>query len=127
MVGTYALSSGYYEAYYRKAQQVRTLLKKDYDEKFREFDFFIAPVSPVLPFKVGENMDDPLKMWLVDAFTVTIPPAGIPGLAIPCGFSKSGLPIGMQLIGPMNSEQLLFQVAYQYQKVTNYHLQKPKI
>jgi len=127
MVGTYALSSGYYDAYYQKAQQVRTLLKQDFERKFQEYDLLIAPVSPVLPFKVGENMDDPLKMWLVDAFTVTINPSGIPSLAIPCGFSDSNLPIGMQIIGPMNSEKLLLQLANQYQSITDWHLRKPRI
>ena len=102
-------------------------LKQDFERKFQEYDLLIAPVSPVLPFKVGENMDDPLKMWLVDAFTVTINPSGIPSLAIPCGFSDSNLPIGMQIIGPMNSEKLLLQLANQYQSITDWHLRKPRI
>lgn len=127
MVGTYALSSGYYDAYYQKAQQVRTLLKQDFEKKFQKYDLIIAPVSPVLPFKIGENTDDPLKMWLMDAFTVTINPSGIPSLAIPCGFSKSNLPIGMQIIGSMFSEKLLLQVANQYQKNTNWHEKRPQL
>lgn len=127
MVGAYALSAGYYDAYYNKAQQVRTLLRKDFEEKFKDYDCIVAPVSPVLPFKIGENTDDPLKMWLVDAFTVTINPSGIPSLAVPCGFAKNGLPIGMQLIGPMYSEELLLQIAYQYQKITDWHLKRPQL
>lgn len=127
MLGTYALSAGYYEAYYKKAQQVRRLIKEDFEKAFEKVDVIIAPVSPVLPFQIGERTDSPLQMWLADIFTVTINPAGIPALALPCGFSKEGLPIGMQIIGPQFSEKLLLRVGYAFEQATGWHKKKPKI
>ena len=121
MLGTYALSAGYYEAYYKKAQKVRTLLKKDFEKVFEKVDLLIAPVSPFPAFNIGEKAKDPLKMWLADIFTVTINPAGIPSLALPCGFSSRNLPLGFQLIGPQLSEKLLFQAGFMYQSRTNWH------
>lgn len=127
MLGTYALSSGYYEAYYKKAMQVRTLLKADFDKVFAKVDCLFAPVSPFPAFAIGEKSQDPLAMWLADVYTVTINPAGVPALAVPCGFTNDNLPIGMQIIGPQFSEQLLFQVGHAYQKLTDYHQRRPKL
>ncbi|MFC1780148.1 Asp-tRNA(Asn)/Glu-tRNA(Gln) amidotransferase subunit GatA [Patescibacteria group bacterium] len=127
MLGTYALSAGYIDAYYKKAMQVRTLLKREFDEAFKRVDVILAPVAPTPPFKIGEHTDDPLAMWLEDAFTVTLNPTGCPGLAIPAGFSKSGLPIGMQLIGPQFSEDLLFKLGYHFQNATDFHERRPEI
>lgn len=127
LLGTYALSAGYYDAFYKKAMQVRTLIKKEFDEAFKRVDVILAPVAPTPPFKVGLHEGDPLSMWLEDAFTVTLNPTGCPGLALPAGFSKSGLPIGMQLIGPQFSEDLLFRLGYHFQKKTDFHKKLPSL
>ncbi|MFZ5366407.1 MAG: Asp-tRNA(Asn)/Glu-tRNA(Gln) amidotransferase subunit GatA [Patescibacteria group bacterium] len=130
MLGTYALSAGYYEAYYLKAMQVRTLIKKDFDEAFKKVDVLLAPVSPTPPFKLGEKVDDPLQMYLSDIFTVTANLAGIPGLAIPAGFidsSTGSLPVGIQILGPQFSEELLFQVGYAYEQETKWHKRRPPL
>lgn len=127
MIGTHALSMGYYDQYYLKAQKVRTLIKKDYEKGFKKCDVLVAPVSPTPPFGIGEKVDDPLEMYLADAYTVAINPAGIPSLALPCGFSKDNLPIGMQIIGPQFSEDLLFRVGYAYEKETDWHKRKPNL
>ncbi len=119
MLGTYTLSSGYYEAYYLKAMQVRTLIKKDFDEVFKKVDVLLTPVSPTLPFKRGEKIADPLQMYLSDVFTVTANLAGIPGLVLPAGFIN-GLPVGFQLLGPQLSEALLFQVGYHYEQMVKF-------
>ena len=125
MLGTYSLSSGYYDAYYKKAQQVRNLIKQDFDKAFEKVDLLIAPVSPFPAFNIGEKAEDPLQMWLADVFTVTINPAGVPGLALPCGFTKNNLPIGLQLIGPQLSEPLLFQAGSAFQKASDWHKRRP--
>jgi len=109
ILGTYVLSSGYYDAYYKKAMKIRTLIKKDFDEAFKKVDVIIAPVSPTLPWKIGEKADDPLAMYLTDIYTVTANLAGIPGLSVPIGL-VDGLPVGMQILGPHFSEGRLFQV-----------------
>ncbi len=109
MLGTYVLSSGYYDAYYKKAMQVRTLVKKDFDEAFKKVDVIITPVSPTLPWKIGEKVNDPMAMYLSDVYTVNINMAGIPGLSVPAGF-VDGLPVGLQILGPHFSEGKLFQV-----------------
>lgn len=127
MIGTYALSSGYYNQYYLKAQKVRTVIKNDFAKAFQSCDVMLAPVSPTPPFRVGEKTDDPLQMYLVDIYTVLINLAGIPSIALPCGFSKEGLPIGMQIIGPQFSEELILNVAYQYEQATEWHKQKPSL
>ncbi|MFC1711233.1 Asp-tRNA(Asn)/Glu-tRNA(Gln) amidotransferase subunit GatA [Patescibacteria group bacterium] len=127
MLGTYALSAGYYEAFYQKAMKVRTLIRQDFDNVFKNVDLLLTPVSPTPPFNIGEKVDNPLAMWMADIYTVTINPAGVPALAIPCGFTNKNLPIGMQLIGPQFSEDLLFNVGYAYQQVTDWHLKKPKL
>jgi len=126
MLGTFTLSTGYYEAYYLKAMQVRTLIKKDFDEAFKKVDIIIAPVSPTPPFKLGEKIDDPLKMYLSDVYTVTANLVGIPGLAIPAGFVNN-LPVGIQILGPQFSEELLFQVGYAYEQATKWHQRRPKL
>lgn len=128
MLGTYTLSSGYYNAYYLQAMKVRTLIKKDFTEAFKKVDVIIAPVSPTLPWKLGEKVDNPLAMYLSDIFTVTANLAGLPGLAIPCGFVdglNGPLPVGLQILGPQFSEKLLFQVGYAYEQATEWHNHKP--
>lgn len=117
MLGTYTLSAGYYDAYYLKAMKVRTLIKKDFDEVFKKVDVMISPVSPTLPFKIGEKVNDPLQMYLADIYTVTANLAGVPGLSIPVGF-VNGLPVGMQILGPQFSEKMLFQVGKIYEQST---------
>lgn len=115
MIGTYCLSAGYYDAYYKKAQQVRTLVKRDFDEAFKEVDVLIAPVAPTPAFKIGAHANDPVQMYLEDVFTVSINIAGVPALAVPCGASRGGLPIGMQIIGPQFGEDLLLKVGRAYE------------
>lgn len=127
MLGTYALSAGYYDAYYEKAQKVRTLVVDDFKKAFEKVDIILGPVNPSLPFKIGERVNDPLKMYLEDALTIPVNLAGLPGLALQAGFSKSGLPIGMQLIGPQWSEELLFRVGEEFQGITEYHKMVPYI
>jgi len=127
MLGTYALSAGYYDAYYGQAQKVRTLIKNDYERAFEAVDMVAAPVAPSTAFRIGEHSDDPLAMYLEDIFTLPANLAGVPGLSFPVGFDSQGLPIGMQLMGPHFREDLLFQAAYAYQQVTDYHAQKPAL
>jgi len=127
MLGTYALSAGYYDAYYDKAQRVRMLIKRDYDNAFQQCDVLACPVSPFPAFAVGEKIDDPLKMYLADIYTVTTNLAGIPAMSIPCGFSKAGLPIGLQLKAPLFQEELLLRVAYAFESSTDHHLRKPSV
>jgi aspartyl-tRNA(Asn)/glutamyl-tRNA(Gln) amidotransferase subunit A len=116
MLGTYALSAGYYDAYYKKASQVRTLIKEDFFNAFKECDFIITPVSPTPAFKIGEKTDDPLQMYLSDIYTIPINLAGVPAISLPGGLSKNRLPIGLQIIGPHFSEIELFKVAYQFEQ-----------
>jgi len=130
MLGTYTLSAGYYDAYYKKAMQVRTLIKKDFSDAFNPsadgVDAIITPVSPTPPWKLGEKINDPLKMYLSDVFTVTANLAGIPGLALPMGFANE-LPIGMQILGPQFSESLLFQIGHAYEQTTEWNKRKPEL
>lgn len=126
MLGTYALSAGYYDSYYKKAMQVRTLIKQNFDEAFQKIDAIITPVSPTPPWKLGEKVDDPLKMYLSDIYTVTANLAGIPGLAVPSGFTDE-LPAGIQILGPQFSEERLFQIGYAYEQSTEWHKTKPKL
>jgi aspartyl-tRNA(Asn)/glutamyl-tRNA(Gln) amidotransferase subunit A len=114
MLGTYALSSGYYDAYYLKAQKVRTLVKADFDEAFERFDVLAAPTCPTVAFRLGEKLDDPVSMYLTDVFTVTVNCAGLPGLVLPCG-QADGLPVGLQLIGPAGGEETLLRVGHAYE------------
>ena len=125
MLGTYALSAGYYDAYYGQAQKVRTLIKADFETAFQTVDVIAAPVAPTTAFRLGEHTDDPLAMYLEDVFTLPANLAGVPGLAFPAGFDSNGLPIGMQLMGPHFGEELLFRAAHAYQQVTDWHARKP--
>jgi len=126
MLGTFALSAGYYDAYYKKAMQVRTLLRKDFTEAFEKVDVMITPVSPTPPFKLGEKTSDPLEMYLSDIFTVTLNLTGNPGLSVPMGFID-GLPTGMQIIGPHFSEDLLYRVGYTYEQENPLYLKKTNL
>lgn len=125
MLGTYALSAGYYDAYYGKAQQVRTLIKQDFERAFEQVDVIAAPVTPRTAFKLGENTDDPLQMYLEDVFTLPASLAGVPGISIPCGFDSDHLPIGLQLIGRAFSEEVVLRVAHAYEQSTEWHKRLP--
>ncbi len=127
MLGTYALSAGYYDAYYGQAQKVRTLIRNDFDTAFEQVDVIAAPVSPSTAFPIGEHSDDPLSMYLEDIFTIPANLAGIPSLAFPAGFDRGGLPIGIQLMGGAFDEQTLFHAAHAYQQVTDWHLRAPNL
>jgi aspartyl-tRNA(Asn)/glutamyl-tRNA(Gln) amidotransferase subunit A len=127
MLGTYVLSHGYYDAYYLKAQQVRTLLRRDYDEAFKVADVIAMPTTPTPAFKLGEKTEDPLQMYLADVFTVSANLAGVPAISIPCGFSPDRLPIGLQLTGRMFDEATLLRAAEAYQRETDHHLQSPPL
>jgi len=127
ILGTFALSHGYYDAYYLRALKVRTLIKQDFDKVFQEFDCIVTPVSPTAAFKIGEKVNDPLKMYLSDIYTISANLAGIPGISIPCGFTKKGLPVGLQILSKHFNEEMLFKVAYAYEQNTPWHKMKPKI
>jgi len=124
MLGTYTLSAGYYDAYYRRAQQVRTLIRRDFEAAFADVDLLVTPTSPSVAFAIGQKIDNPLAMYLSDVFTLTSNLAGVPGLALPCGFS-AGLPVGMQLLGKFFDEATLLRVGDAYQRMTNWHTQQP--
>ncbi len=126
MLGTFALSSGYYDAYYKKAQKVRTLIKKDFDDVFEKYDVIIGPTTPTPAFKIGENMEDPLTMYANDILTIPVNLAGVPGISIPCGFSN-GLPLGLQIIGKHFDESTIYRVADAFEKATDHHKQKPQL
>ena len=126
MLGTYVLSAGYYDAFYLKAQQVRTLLRRDYEQAFESVDVVAMPTSPIPPFRLGEKTDDPLQMYLADIFTVSVNLAGLPGISIPCGFAD-GLPIGFQLIGRMFDEATMLRVADSFERATDWHNAVPPI
>ena len=127
MLGTYALSSGYYDAYYGKAQAVRTLICQDFRTAFNEVDLIVTPVTPTPAFRLGEKSEDPLQMYLSDIYTISINLAGVPAISVPCGFSKAGLPIGMQLIGRAFEEETLLRAAHAYEQSTQWHLKKPVV
>ena len=126
ILGTYTLSSGYYDAYYLKAMKVRRLIKEDFDKAFKNVDVLICPTSPSLPFKLGEKISDPLQMYLSDILTVTQNLAGVPSLNVPCGFVNN-LPVGMQIVGPHFSEKLLYQAGYAYEQETKWYERKPRL
>jgi aspartyl-tRNA(Asn)/glutamyl-tRNA(Gln) amidotransferase subunit A len=126
MLGTYALSAGYYDAYYVKAQKVRTLIRREFDQAFERFDALITPTSPTAPFTIGEKTNDPVQMYLSDVCTLPINIAGVPAISVPAGFSKN-LPIGMQIIGNLFSEETLFRVAYAFEQATSWHENRPSI
>ena len=127
MLGTYALSAGYYDAYYLKAQQVRTLLKQDFERAFERVDVIACPTSPTTAFRIGEKADDPLSMYLADVFTLSLNLAGNCGLSLPCGFDEAGLPIGLQLIGPAFGEETVLRAAHAYEQATDWHRQRPDL
>jgi aspartyl-tRNA(Asn)/glutamyl-tRNA(Gln) amidotransferase subunit A len=127
MLGTYALSAGYYEAYYGQAQKVRTLIKRDFEQAFQKVDVLAAPVTPTTAFRVGEHTDDPLAMYLEDVLTLPANLAGIPALAFPAGFDNQGLPVGMQLMGPPFQENILFRTAHFFQQATDWHKKRPAL
>jgi aspartyl-tRNA(Asn)/glutamyl-tRNA(Gln) amidotransferase subunit A len=126
MLGTYALSAGYYDAYYLKAQKVRTLIRREFDQAFEKYDALVTPTSPSVPFKIGEKLDDPLQMYLSDVFTIPVNIAGLPAITIPAGFDN-GLPIGMQLIGKPFGEEAILKTAYAYEQATDWHKRRPDI
>jgi aspartyl-tRNA(Asn)/glutamyl-tRNA(Gln) amidotransferase subunit A len=127
MLGAYALSAGYYDAYYLKAQKVRTLIKGDFDAAFEQVDVIVGPVSPSTAFRIGEKIDDPLQMYLSDVFTLSMNLAGICGLSLPCGFDREGLPIGLQVMGPAFGEERVLQVGYAYEQATDWHTRRPPL
>jgi aspartyl-tRNA(Asn)/glutamyl-tRNA(Gln) amidotransferase subunit A len=127
ILGTYALSSGYYEAYYRKAQQVRTLIKQDFDKAFETVDVIVTPTSPTPAFKTGEKTEDPLQMYLTDIFTISVNLSGVPGISVPCGFTSKNLPIGLQIIGKHFDEESIFKISFAYEQATEWHKRKPNL
>jgi len=127
MLGTYALSSGYYDAYYLKAMKVRTLIKQDFDHAFEQCDCLLGPVSPTPAFQIGERVNDPLTMYLSDIYTIPANLSGVPALSMPCGFSQKGLPIGLQLFARPFAEEMLFRVAYTFEQNTDFHQRKPEL
>lgn len=127
LIGTYALSAGFYDAYYKKAQQVRTFFINEYNKAFNQCDVILQPIMPTPPTKIGEIISDPLQNLLADIYTVSQNPVGVPSLAIPCGFTKDNLPIGVQLVGKMFTEEILLRLGHQFQQITNFHLQSPKL
>ncbi len=127
MLGTYSLSSGYYDAYYLQGQKVRTLIKNDFDKAFKECDAIISPTSPTVAFKIGERASDPLSMYLSDIYTISANLAGIPAISLPCGFSKSSLPIGLQIMTKPFGEETMFRIAYSYEQATDWHTRKPSL
>ncbi|PIP37251.1 MAG: Asp-tRNA(Asn)/Glu-tRNA(Gln) amidotransferase GatCAB subunit A [Desulfobacterales bacterium CG23_combo_of_CG06-09_8_20_14_all_51_8] len=127
LLGTYALSAGYYDAYYKKASQIRTLIKNDFASAFDRCDIILSPVTPTPAFKIGENIDDPLTMYLSDIFTLSANLAGIPGLSVPCGLSRNGLPIGVQLMGRYFDESTILNAAFAFEQATDFHTLRPKL
>lgn len=127
MLGTYALSAGYYDAYYGKAQQVRTLIKRDFEAAFQQVDIIVTPTTPKTAFKIGENTDDPLQMYLEDVFTLPASLAGICGLNVPCGLDSAGLPIGLQILGPAFGEDIVLRAGHAYEQATAWHTHRPAL
>jgi aspartyl-tRNA(Asn)/glutamyl-tRNA(Gln) amidotransferase subunit A len=127
MLGTYALSAGYYDAWYGKAQAVRTLIKRDYEEAFKEVDVLCAPITPTTAFKFGDHTADPLAMYLADVMTITANLAGICGLSVPCGFDRQGLPIGLQILGPTLAEERIMRVAHTYEQAHDWYKRRPAL
>ena len=125
ILGTYALSAGYYDAYYVKAQKVRTLIKDEYDRVFKKVDALVTPTSPTVAFPIGAKVNDPLSMYLNDIFTLPVNISGLPGISVPCGLSE-GLPVGLQVIANSYQERTMFRVAAAYERATPHHLERPK-
>jgi aspartyl-tRNA(Asn)/glutamyl-tRNA(Gln) amidotransferase subunit A len=124
MLGTYALSAGYYDAYYLKAQKIRTLIRHDFEQVFASHDVIVTPTAPTTAFRIAEKTSDPLQMYLSDIFTISVNLAGLPGLSLPCGFDKAGLPIGLQIVGRPFEEERVLQAAYAYEQATEWHLRE---
>ena len=120
ILGTYVLSSGYYDAYYKKAQKVRTLIKKEFEKLFEKYDVLLTPTSPSVAYEVGSKCNNPLEMYLADLCTVTVNIAGLPGISVPCGVDRKGMPIGMQLIGKHFDEETIIRAAYTYEQETKF-------
>jgi aspartyl-tRNA(Asn)/glutamyl-tRNA(Gln) amidotransferase subunit A len=127
ILGTFALSHGYYDAYYLRALKVRTLIKNDFDAVFKECDCIVTPTSPTPAFRIGEKAADPLQMYLSDIYTISVNLAGIPAISVPCGFTRSGLPVGLQILAKPFAEETLLRVAHAYEQSTRWHTMKPKI
>ena len=126
MLGSFVLSSGYYDAYYKKALQTRALIKDAYNRLFKRFDMILSPVAPTTAYKLEENVNDPMKMYMGDIYTVSVNLAGLPAVALPCGFDRNGLPVGFQIVGSAFSEENLVRIARVYQRRTNHHIKKPE-
>jgi len=127
MLGTYALSAGYYDAYYKKGQQVRTLIKRDFDEAFKQVDVIATPTAPTAAFKIGEKSADPLQMYLSDIFTISVNLAGIPGISVPCGFTKNNLPVGLQILGRHFDEESVLRASFSYEQAADWHGKRAKL
>ncbi|MFO0752958.1 MAG: Asp-tRNA(Asn)/Glu-tRNA(Gln) amidotransferase subunit GatA [Thermodesulfovibrionales bacterium] len=127
MLGTYALSAGYYEAYYKKGQQARTLIKRDFEKAFEQVDVLVTPTAPGAAFRIGERTTDPLRMYLSDIFTISVNLAGVPAISVPCGFTGGGLPIGLQIIGRHFDEEAILKVAYAYEQSTEWRARRPSL
>ena len=127
MLGTYALSAGYYDAFYIKGQRVRTLIRRDFEKVFETCQVIVTPTAPTTAFKLGEKVTDPLEMYLSDIFTISVNLAGLPGLSLPCGFDSQGLPIGLQIVGKPFDEETVLRTGYAYEQSTQWHTQKPKL
>ncbi len=125
MLGTYALSAGYYDAYYKKAQQIRRLIKEDFDRAFEKVDILISPTCPNTAFEIGSKISDPLSMYLTDIGTISANLAGIPGMSLPCGYDSDGMPIGLQILAPALGEEKLFNMAYNFEQATDFHTKEP--
>ena len=125
MLGSFVLSSGYYDAYYKKASDARSLIQFAYEQLFEQFDMILSPVAPTTAYKLGENIDDPMKMYMGDIYTVSVNLAGLPAVSIPCGFNEQGLPVGLQLVGSAFSEAQLIHAAREYQNITDWHTHRP--
>jgi aspartyl-tRNA(Asn)/glutamyl-tRNA(Gln) amidotransferase subunit A len=126
MLGAYSLSAGYYDAYYLKAQKVRTLIRREFQQAFGKLDALVTPTSPSAAFRLGEKTDDPVQMYLSDVYTVPVNVAGLPAISLPCGFAQ-GLPVGMQLIGPYLSEATLLRIAHAYEQAAGWHKYRPDL
>jgi aspartyl-tRNA(Asn)/glutamyl-tRNA(Gln) amidotransferase subunit A len=127
MIGTYALSAGYYDAFYGQAQKARTLVARDFELAFKNVDVIATPTTPTTAFRAGAHADDPLAMYLEDVFTLPANLAGLPGISVPAGFDGNGLPIGLQLLGPRFREDVLLSIAHAYQQVTDWHMKTPTL
>jgi len=127
ILGTFVLSHGYYDAYYLRVLKVRTLIKRDFDKVFKDFDCIVTPTSPTPAFKIGEKSSDPLKMYLSDIYTISANLAGIPALSMPCGFTKCGLPVGLQLLGKAFDEKMILRIAHAYEQSEGWRKIKPKL